>query len=200
LSWKIILGKPDRTYIIGKRWIKKNIPKTKRISKPRHKNPELGDIYDIGMRYLPDNPKNQINLWVCMQTGTILKSAPKLKDVPKSKVKPSKPKVKVVPKAAKAKKAVKPKTKPEPIPKAKPEPEVATKVKKIPKKSSFTTITSVSEVKGIGKAVFDKLAAAGVNTIGDLISKHSQEVATLIGRKTDVQIKKWQENAREMLK
>jgi len=192
LSWKIILGKPDQTYIIGKRWIKKNIPKTKRISKPRHKNPELGDIYDIGMRYLPDNPTDRINLWVCMQTGTILKSAPKLKDVPKSKVKPSKPKVKVVPKAPKAKKIVKPKPKPEP--------EVATEVKKIPKKSSFTTITSVSEVKGIGKAVFDKLAAAGVNTIGDLISKHSQEVATLIGRKSDVQIKKWQENAREMLK
>lgn len=192
MSWKIILGKPDRTYIIGKRWIKKNIPKTKRISKPRHKNPELGDIYDIGMRYLPDNPTDRINLWVCMQTGTILKSAPKLKDVPKSKVKPSKPKVKVVPKAPKAKKIVKPKPKPEP--------EVATEVKKIPKKSSFTTITSVSEVKGIGKAVFDKLAAAGVNTIGDLISKHSQEVATLIGRKSDVQIKKWQENAREMLK
>lgn len=192
MSWKIILGKPDQTYIIGKRWIKKNIPKTKRISKPRHKNPELGDIYDIGMRYLPDNPTDRINLWVCMQTGTILKSAPKLKDVPKSKVKPSKPKVKVVPKAPKAKKIVKPKPKPEP--------EVATEVKKIPKKSSFTTITSVSEVKGIGKAVFDKLAAAGVNTIGDLISKHSQEVATLIGRKSDVQIKKWQENAREMLK
>lgn len=194
MSWKIILGKPDQTYIIGKRWIKKNIPKTKRISKPRHKNPELGDIYDIGMRYLPDNPTDRINLWVCMQTGTILKSAPKLKDVPKSKVKPSKPKVKVVPKASKAKKIVKPKPKP------KPEPEVATEVKKILKKSSFTTITSVSEVKGIGKAVFDKLAAAGVNTIGDLISKHSQEVATLIGRKSDVQIKKWQENAREMLK
>lgn len=192
MSWKIILGKPDQTYIIGKRWIKKNIPKTKRISKPRHKNPELGDIYDIGMRYLPDNPTDRINLWVCMQTGTILKSAPKLKDVPKSKVKPPKPKVKVVPKAPKAKKIVKPKPKPEP--------EVATEVKKIPKKSSFTTITSVSEVKGIGKAVFDKLAAAGVNTIGDLISKHSQEVATLIGRKSDVQIKKWQENAREMLK
>ncbi len=48
--------------------------------------------------------------------------------------------------------------------------------------------------------MFDKLAAAGVNTIGDLISKHSQEIATLIGRKSDVQIKKWQENAREMLK
>jgi predicted flap endonuclease-1-like 5' DNA nuclease len=192
LSWKIILGKPDRTYIIGKRWIKKNIPKTKRISKPRHKIPELGDIYDIGMRYLPDNPTDQINLWVCMQTGTILKSAPKLKDVPKPKVKASKPKVKVVPKAPKAEKTVKPKPKPEP--------EVATEVKKIPKKSSFTTITSVSEVKGIGKAVFDKLAAVDVNTIGDLISKHSQEVATLIGRKSDVQIKKWQENAREMLK
>jgi len=192
LSWKIILGKPDKTYIIGKRWIKKNIPKTKRISKPRHKNPELGDIYDIGMRYLPDNPTDQINLWVCMKTGTILKSAPKLKDVPKPKIKASKPKVKVVPKAPKAEKTVKPKPKPEP--------EVATEVKKIPKKSSFTTITSVSEVKGIGKAVFDKLAAVGVNTIGDLISKHSQEVATLIGRKSDVQIKKWQENAREMLK
>jgi len=192
LSWKIILGKPDKTYIIGKRWIKKNIPKTKRISKPRHKNPELGDIYDIGMRYLPDNPTDQINLWVCMKTGTILKSAPKLKDVPKPKVKTPKPKVKVVPKAPKAEKIVKPKPKPEP--------EVAIEVKKIPKKSSFTTITSTSEVKGIGKAAFDKLAAAGVNTIGDLISKHSQEVATLIGRKSDVQIKKWQENAREMLK
>lgn len=199
LSWKIILGKPDQTYIIGKRWVKKNIPKSKRISKPLHKNTEYGDIYDIGMRFLPDNPDQRVNLWVCMETGTVLKSAPKLKKPIKSKAKPKvevKLKPKVVPKKSKVKKTVIPKPGPKPEPEPVPEP-----VAKITaKKSSATTMTSVSEVKGIGKAAVEKLAAANIYTIGDLISKHSQEIATLIGRKSDIQVKKWQDNAREMMK
>jgi hypothetical protein len=192
------LGKPDQTYIIGKRWVKKNIPKTKRIAKPLHENSELGDIYDIGKHYIPDSPTERINLWVCMDTGTILKSSPKLKAVPVPKVKKAISKPKIVPQPSKVKKPVE--IQPKPDLKPEPEPIVTSKPKIIPKKPSATTLTSVSEVKGIGKAAYEKLSAANVNTIGDLISKHSQEIATLIGRKSDAQVKKWQDNAREMLK
>ena len=197
LSWKVILGKPDQKYIIGKRWVKKNIPKSKRISKPLHENPEYGDIYDIGSHFLPDKPDQRVNLWVCMETGTVLKSAPKLKKAIKSKSKPkveAKPKPKAITKKPKVKKEVIPK----PEPKPEPVPEPVAKV--APKKPSATTLTSVSEVKGIGKAAVEKLSAVKINTIGDLISKHSQEIATLIGRKSDTQVKKWQDNAREIMK
>ncbi|MHA2306234.1 MAG: hypothetical protein ACXACU_12670 [Candidatus Hodarchaeales archaeon] len=195
------MGKPDQTYIIGKRWVKKNIPKSKRISKLLHENSEYGDIYDIGMHFLPNNPDQRVNLWLCMETGTVLKSAPKLKKPMESKIRSkiaAKPKLQV----SRKKPIVKTTTAPKPEPKPEPVPEIIAKpVKKAsPKKASSTTLTSVSEVKGIGKAAFEKLAAVNINTIGDLISKHSQEIATLIGRKSDSQVKKWQDNAREMLK
>lgn len=199
LSWKVTLGKPNQKYIIGKRWVKKNIPKSKRISKPLHENPEYGDIYDIGSHFLPDKPDQRINLWVCMETGTVLKSAPKLKKLIKPRPKPkveAKPKSKVVPKKSKVKKTVIPKPEPKPEPEPVPEPVAII----TPKKSSATTMNSVTEVKGIGKAAAEKLSAANIITIGDLISKHSQEIATLIGRKSDTQVKKWQDNAREMMK
>lgn len=192
------MGKPDQTYIIGKRWIKKNIPKTKRISKSLHENSELGDIYDIGVHFIPDNPTEPIHLWICIETGTILRSSPRLKAIPTPKAKKVISEPKVLPKPSKVEKTVQIQPKPEPEPKF--EPTETPKPKIIPKKPSATTITSISEVKGIGNAAYEKLTAANINTIGDLISKHSQEIATLIGRKSDAQIKKWQENAREMLK
>jgi predicted RecB family nuclease len=89
-------------------------------------------------------------------------------------------------------------TKPKPKPKVEPKPELIPEPKK-PTEPSVTESTSVNQVKGIGEAAFDKLSSAGIKTIGDLLKKHSQEIATMIGRKSDSQIKKWQENARAML-
>jgi predicted flap endonuclease-1-like 5' DNA nuclease len=194
MTWKQTLGKPGDTYIIGKRWLKKNIPKSKRYSKANHKESCPGAIYDIGERILPDNPAKMQNLWVCMETGAIITKAPKVIVVakpqpPKPKVTPAPKPKKVVPKVTKA---------PEPVEETKPEPTVISKVEAV-KTPSATKATSVSEVKGIGKAAFDKLATAGINTIDDLLGKHSQEIATLIGRKSDAQIKTWQDNALAML-
>lgn len=194
MSWKITLGKPGDTYIIGKRWVKKNISKKNRVSKVNHKESCPGAIYDLGERYLPNNPDKLQHLWVCLETGTILKKAPSVIAIPKPKprkIKPVEPKIpKKKPKPVK--KAPEPTPEPEPAPE--PEPKVVEKL--TPK---FTKDTPVNEVKGIGKAAFEKLSAARINTINDLLSKHSQEIATLIGRKSDAQIKKWQDNALAML-
>ncbi len=193
--WKHTLGKPGNTYIIGKRWVKKNIPKTKRTAKVLHKEPCPGAIYDIGPHYLPDDPSEPKQLWICMTSGELMKKAPTLKSIPKPKPKKVKPKPVVVKPPVKVKKKIKEiveKPGPEPIPEPKPEPIKSV----IP---AVNTLTPVSEVKGIGKAVYEKLVAANIKTIGDLLSKHSQEIATLIGRKSDTQIKTWQKNAQQML-
>ncbi|MHA2248086.1 MAG: hypothetical protein ACXADY_24270 [Candidatus Hodarchaeales archaeon] len=191
--WKHTLGKPGSTYIVGKRWIKKNIPKSKRITKTLHKEPCSGDIYDIGIHYLPDDTSKPKQLWVCMTTGELLKKEPVLIIKPKPKVKKTKPKPMMAKPPTKVEKKVKPVVeKPSPIP----EP-VTESIEPAP--TTINTLTPVSEVKGIGKAAYEKLSAANVKTIGDLISKHSQDIATLIGRKSDTQIKKWQENAKDML-
>ncbi len=194
MSWKQLLGSPGEEFIIGKRWLKKHIPKKYRVSKPNHKESSCpGAIYDIGERFLPSANKIQ-HIWICMETGQILTEAPSVIVIPKPKprkekpVAAAKPKKKVIPK-----KVVKPKIpEPEPVP----VPEVKPVTKATPK---FTKETSVSEVKGIGNAAFDKLTTAGINTIDDLLGKHSQEIATLIGRKSDAQIKTWQDNALAML-
>jgi hypothetical protein len=195
MSWKITLGKPGETYVVGKRWIKKNISKSKRYSKAMHKEKECpGAIYDIGSHYLPDSPNERKKLWVCLETGRLLKSTPDLIPRPKinfehKKKAPQSP-IPVI------KKKPKPMVQPKPEPESEiiPEPEVLKPI--IPK---ATKETSVSEIKGIGQAAFDKLSEANIRTIGDLLSRHSQEIATLIGRKSDAQIKKWQETAKEML-
>ncbi len=192
MTWKQTLGKPGNTYIIGKRWLKKQIPKSKRYLKVNHKESCPGTIYDIGERYLPDNPAKSQHLWICMETGAIITKAPKVITI--TKPRPPKPKVKPAPKPKKV--VAKVKKVPEPVVEAEPEP----KVKPVVKEPSATKTTSVSEVKGIGKAAFEKLTNAGINTIDDLLGKHSQEIATLIGRKSDAQIKKWQDNALSMLK
>jgi predicted flap endonuclease-1-like 5' DNA nuclease len=194
MTWKQTLGKPGDTYIIGKRWLKKQIPKSKRYSKANHKESCPGTIYDIGERYLPENPAKSQHLWICMETGAIITKTPKVTMV--AKPRPPKPKVISAPKPKK----VVPKVKKvaEPVVEAKPEPKVAPVVETV-KKPSATKSTSVSEIKGIGKAAFEKLTNAGINTIDDLLGKHSQEIATLIGRKSDAQIKKWQDNALAML-
>ena len=195
MSWKQTLGRPGEEYIIGKRWLKKHVPKKYRVSKANHKEFCPGAIYDLGERYLPSTEKVQ-KIWICMETGQILTKAPSTVAIPKPKprkVKPvvaPKPKKKEVP----VKKVVKPKVEPKPEPT--PEPEVKPEAKPSPK---FTKETSVQEVKGIGKAAFEKLTSAGINTIDDLLEKHSQEIATLIGRKSDAQIKTWQDNALAML-
>ncbi|MHA1228842.1 MAG: hypothetical protein ACTSPV_19125 [Candidatus Hodarchaeales archaeon] len=196
MSWKIVLGKPDTTYIIGKRWVKKNIPKSDRLSKALHKEKEcLGDIYYIGQHYYGDS-QNLVDLWVCMETGRLLTKAPNViqvsREQPKAKPKPKPQYKKKEPKKAEV---VKPKEEsveaPAKVEAEKPKPEVKT-----PKALKET---SVSEVKGIGAAAFEKLSAAGINTIGDLLKMHSQEIAAAIGRKSDAQIKKWQENAKELI-
>ncbi len=194
MTWKQTLGKPGDTYIIGKRWLKKNIPKSQRYSKANHKESCPGAIYDIGDRFLPDNPAKSQNLWICMETGAIITKAPKVVAV--AKPRPPKPKVISVPKPKK----VVPKVKKvaEPVVEAEPEPKAEPVVETV-KKPSATKTTSVSEIKGIGKAAFEKLANAGINTIDDLLGKHSQEIATLIGRKSDAQIKTWQDTALAML-
>ncbi|UCG03179.1 MAG: hypothetical protein JSW11_04155 [Candidatus Heimdallarchaeota archaeon] len=194
MLWKHTLGKPGDTYIIGKHWVKKYIPKTKRVAKALHKESCPGAIYDIGYHYLPDDPSKQQHLWLCIETGKLFQKAPSLKVQPKTKPKKEKPKP--VPKPPiKVKGKIKPVEKPpEPIP----EP-VAEPVKPTVAAPTINTLTSVSEVKGIGKAAFDKLVATNIKTIGDLLSKHSQEIATMIGRKSDKQIKTWQENAQKML-
>ncbi len=196
--WKQTLGKPGDTYIIGKRWVKKNIPKTKRVAKSLHKESCPGAIYDIGPHYLPNDPSEPKHLWICLTTGELMNQAPALKSLSKPKPKKPKPKPVVAKPPAKVKKKVevvveKPVLEAEPVPEPKPE---AIK----PVTPTVNTLTPVSEVKGIGKAVFEKLVAANIKTIGDLISKHSQEIATLIGRKSDAQIKTWQKNAQQMLR
>ena len=191
MTWKQTLGKPGYTYIIGKRWLKKQIPKSKRFSKANHKESCPGTIYDIGERYLPDNPAKSQHLWICMETGAIIMKAQKVITI--AKPRPPKPKVKPAPKPKKV--VTKVKKVPEPVVEAEPEP----KVEHVVKEPSATKTTSVSEVKGIGKAAFEKLSNAGINTIDELLGKHSQEIATLIGRKSDAQIKKWQDNALSML-
>ena len=196
MLWKHTLGKPGDTYIIGKHWVKKNIPKTKRVAKIMHNESCPGAIYDIGFHYLPSDPSKQHHLWLCIETGKLFAKAPSLKSQPKSKPKKVKPKP-----VAKPPTKVREESKPvvEKPPEAKPEP-VAKPVKPaIPATPTVNTLTSVSEVKGIGKAAYDKLVAANIKTIGDLLSKHSQEIASLIGRKSDKQIKNWQENAQKML-
>ena len=199
MLWKHTLGQPGNTYIIGRHWVKKNLPKKKyRIAKAAHNETCSGVIYDIGFHYLPDNPSERKHLWICMETGELIKKAPSRKKIPKIKAKVKKvaPKAKEVkPPIIKAMMAAAAEEKPTPKPTTKPEP-VKPVVSVTP---SANTLTSVSEVKGIGKAVFDKLTAANIKTIGDLISKHSQEIATMIGRKSDTQIKKWQEAAQKML-
>jgi predicted flap endonuclease-1-like 5' DNA nuclease len=196
MAWKITLGKPGDTYIIGKRWLKKKIPKINRTSKALHKESCPGAIYDIGFHYIPDEPEKQQHLWVCMETGQIFKKTPKL--VPYAKPKPKKVEPKPV---VKEKKEVPPVIKkPKPVPKVEPIPEPEPEVLPTePVAPAATKSTSVEEVKGIGKAAFEKLSESNITTIGDLLSRHSQEIATLIGRKSDAQIKKWQENAKSML-
>lgn len=194
--WKQTLGKPGETYIIGKHWVKKNIPKSKRISKVLHKEECSGAIYDIGHHYLPEEPSKSQQLWVCMSTGELLKKAPNMKTMPKPRIKKAKPKPEVTKPPKKVKKKIKP-IDAEPIPA--PEPLAEPVKPAVPAAPSTNTLTPVSEVKGIGKAVYEKLSAANIKNIGDLISKHSQEIATLIGRKSDAQIKNWQENAKKML-
>ncbi|MHA1971430.1 MAG: hypothetical protein ACTSW1_00475 [Candidatus Hodarchaeales archaeon] len=196
MSWKIILGKPDNNYIIGKRWIKKHIPKSDRFSKALHKEKECpGDIYYIGKHYYGDS-KKLVDLWVCMETGRIMTKVPNVTQVsrvhPKAKPKP-KPQYKK--KEPKKVEVVKPKEEVVVAP-ARAEVEKPKVKAKVPKASKET---SVSEVKGIGAAAFDKLSAAGIKTIGDLLKMHSQEIASAIGRKSDAQIKKWQDNAKEMI-
>ncbi len=195
MSWKQTLGRPGEEFIIGKRWLKKHIPKKYRVSKANHKESCPGAIYDIGERFLPSADKMQ-HLWICMETGQIMTKTPSVIAIPKPKPRKEKPKVakKPVKKAAPVKKEVKPKV--EPKPESVPGPEVKPEPKPEP---IFTKETSVQEVKGIGKAAFEKLTTAGINTIDDLLGKHSQEIATLIGRKSDAQIKTWQDNALAML-
>ncbi|MHA1975414.1 MAG: hypothetical protein ACW98F_15260 [Candidatus Hodarchaeales archaeon] len=195
MSWKQTLGRPGEEFIIGKRWLKKHIPKKFRVSKVNHKESCPGAIYDIGKHFLPSSTKVQ-HLWICMETGKILTKSPSVIAIPKPKPRKEKPVVAVKPKkkVALVKKAAKPKieAKPEPAPK----PVVKPVAKPTPQ---FTKESSVAEVKGIGKAAFEKLTAAGINTIDDLLGKHSQEIATLIGRKSDAQIKTWQDNALAIL-
>ena len=190
--WKHTLGKPGDTYIIGKHWVKKHIPKTKRVAKALHNESCPGAIYDIGYHYLPDNPSKQHQLWLCIETGKLFEKAPSLKEQPKAVPKKVKPKpVTKPPKEVKEKVKKVVEKPPEPVP----EPVKPT----VPTTAVINTLTSVSEVKGIGKAAYDKLTAANIKTIGDLLSKHSQEIATLMGRKSDKQVKTWQETAQKML-
>lgn len=202
MSWKIELGKTSEPYIIGKRWVKKQIPKSNRISKALHKeNSCPGDIYYIGKHYY-QNSNEMIDLWVCMETGTILTKPPNYTKIvppkPKPQPVPTQPKFHIVPEKKEiSKSAVKPKPKET---KTKPEEEIKPKAQPEVKITKVTKDTPVSEVKGIGATVYEKLAVEGIKTIGDLLGKHSQEIAAMIGRKSDAQIKTWQENAKEMLK
>ncbi|MFW9853742.1 MAG: hypothetical protein ACFFFG_01685 [Candidatus Thorarchaeota archaeon] len=191
MSWKITLGKPTNPYIIGKRWVKKRYTKKDRISKSHHQESGCpGAIYDIGEHFLPDSPSKRTHLWICMATGKLFKKPPKISPS-RTKVIVKKPRpIKIAPKPKSPEKVKPPREKAE-IPA--PEPEPATIAAK------FDKTTSVGEVKGIGKAAFEKLSEVGINTIQDLLRHHSQEIATLIGRKSDVQIKKWQATAKEMI-
>ncbi|MHA2155117.1 MAG: hypothetical protein ACXABU_07245 [Candidatus Hodarchaeales archaeon] len=195
MSWKQTLGKPGEEFIIGKRWLKKHVPKKDRVSKANHKEAFPGAIYDLGEQFVPSVNKRQ-HIWICMETGKIITKAPSVLAIPKPKPRKEKSVVITKPtkKVAPIKKVVKPEVeaKPEPVP----EPVVTPATKPT---SKFTKETSIQEVKGIGKAAFDKLTVAGINTIDDLLGKHSQEIATLIGRKSDAQIKTWQDNALAML-
>lgn len=192
MLWKHTLGKPGDIYIISKHWVKKHIPKTQRVAKALHNESCPGAIYDIGFHYLPDDPLRQHHLWLCIETGKLFEKAPSLKKQPKPASKPvTKPPVKV---KEKIKPVIEKSQEPVPEPIIEPiKPTVTTT------KPAINTLTLVSEVKGIGKAAYDKLTAANIKTIGDLLSKHSQEIATLIGRKSDNQIKVWQETAQKML-
>ena len=148
MSWKIELGKAAKPYFIGRRWIKKQIPKSNRISKALHKeNLCPGDIYYIGKHFY-ENSKEMIDLWVCMETGTILTKPPIYTKItpptPKPQIQPSQPKFHITPEKKEiAKSAVKSKSK-----ETKTKPEEETKLKGQPevKSTKATRNTPVSEV------------------------------------------------------
>jgi hypothetical protein len=57
----------------------------------------------------------------------------------------------------------------------------------------------VNEIKGIGKATAEQLTMVGIKTAADLLNLDSKAIADKIGRKSDTQIKKWQDNAKASL-
>jgi len=57
----------------------------------------------------------------------------------------------------------------------------------------------VIEVKGIGAKTLDQLTKINIVTAEELIARDPHEIAELLGRKSDTQIRKWQENARILL-
>ncbi|MFX0016972.1 MAG: hypothetical protein ACFFB2_15530 [Promethearchaeota archaeon] len=71
MTWKHTLGKPGNTYVITKHWVKKNIPKSKRLPKLFSKEVCPDYIYNIGLHYLPDNPKIPQEIWICLKTGVL---------------------------------------------------------------------------------------------------------------------------------
>ena len=161
-------------------YIKKHIPKTNRITKRRHLVKECpGDIYYLGFQKLPDFEEER-EVWVCMETGKLLFKKPKLREEPSA----SKKKSPVVKKPTVAEKPS-----PQKITKPKSEKPSITKGSDIP----------ISEVKGIGAKAQEQLKAIKIETIAELLAKDSDEIAKLLGRKSDTQIKKWQENARLLI-
>ncbi|MFX0183211.1 MAG: hypothetical protein ACFE95_09055 [Candidatus Hodarchaeota archaeon] len=75
MTWKHTLGKPGHTYLISKHWVKKNIPKSKRMPKYLSKALCPDYIYNIGVHYIPDSPLKPEELWVCMKTGELFTKA-----------------------------------------------------------------------------------------------------------------------------
>jgi hypothetical protein len=73
MSWKHTLGKPGKTYIISKSWVKKNISKSKRLPKNITKTICSDYIYNIGKHYVPNEPSKPVELWVCMKSGVLFK-------------------------------------------------------------------------------------------------------------------------------
>ena len=87
MTWKHVLGRPGHTYIISKHWLKKHIPKSQRLPKTYSETICPDYIYNIGFHYLPDDPIEPQELWVCLKTGELYTKLDIVKWLKKSRVK-----------------------------------------------------------------------------------------------------------------
>ncbi|MHA2296896.1 MAG: hypothetical protein ACXADA_12760 [Candidatus Hodarchaeales archaeon] len=176
MTWKIKLTSSitDSTLVIGRKWLKKNLKGTDLY--PSACEQCNGTVHGLSSGW---KTFDDLTVFVCFNCGFLHKSAPKV-TVKKQPVTKKKKKAKVEPKKA----VSKPKGK-KPAEKAEPAKDAA-KIK-------------VNEIKGIGKATAEQLTMVGIKTAADLLNLDSKAIADKIGRKSDTQIKKWQDNAKASL-
>ncbi|MFW9991341.1 MAG: helix-hairpin-helix domain-containing protein [Candidatus Odinarchaeota archaeon] len=168
---KLVSDLTSEHLVIGKKWLKKNIKESDAY--PSSCGRCNGTVY--GLPATSWKTPEGTAVFLCIDCGLLQKSAPKMPaKKPQVTVKKDK-----APPAANAKKAEKP-------------------IKKA-QESQKAVDLKVSEIKGVGKATAEQLAMAGIHTAADLLALDSKTIAAKIGRKSDTQVKKWIENAKEAM-